>query len=221
MGSPGHLIVMKNEFKDLPILPRTFYEQPVETVARSLLGKILIHQRAGVVLAGRLLEIEAYLGLDDPASHAYNGLSKRNAVLYGRAGLTDVFLIYGIYDCLNISCLPDGQPGGVLLRAVEPISGIATMEKLRGLPKGASHKALTGGPGRLCQAFGISYLKHHGIDVTLPTSRITVVDDGVRPVSIQETARIGITKAVDLPLRFLAVAASAKESRWISKETTP
>jgi DNA-3-methyladenine glycosylase len=125
------------------LLLRKFYDRPPDEVARALLGKILVHDRHGERLAGRITEAEAYLGLSDPASHAFTGLSGYNAVLFGRPGYADVYLIYGLHYCLNVSCLPDGQAGGVLIRAVDPMEGIATMARLRGLPEDASAKSLT------------------------------------------------------------------------------
>jgi DNA-3-methyladenine glycosylase len=172
-------------------------------VARALLGKLLTHRREGERLTGRIVECEAYLGLEDPASHTFTGLSSYNAVLFGPPGFTDVYLIYGRYYCLNVSCLRDGEPGGVLIRALDPIEGMATMARLRGLPPTASAKMLTGGPGRLCQALGITRAEHHDIDVTRAGSVIQIFDDGFRPKAIETTPRIGINKAVDRHLRFV------------------
>jgi DNA-3-methyladenine glycosylase len=194
------------------VLPRKFYERSPDVVARALLGKILVHERHGEQLSGRIIETEAYLGLSDPASHAFTGLSSYNAVLFGPAGYTDVYLIYGLHYCLNVSCLPDGEAGGVLIRALDPLEGIATMAKLRGLAENASAKSLAGGPGRLCQAFGINRATHHGIDVTDPASALRIVDDGHRPKRIEVTARIGLRKAADLPLRFLVADKITKKA---------
>lgn len=187
------------------LLPRAFYEREPQIVARESLGKVLLHRWRNQRITGRILEIEAYLGVDDPASHAYRGKSPFNAVLFGPAGYTDVYLIYGLHYCINVSCLPDGQAGGVLIRALDPLEGIDTMAKLRGLPVSASAQALTGGPGRLCQALGITR-KDHEIDVTRASSVVQILDDGYRPDDIRVTKRVGIRKAVDLPLRFLAVS---------------
>jgi DNA-3-methyladenine glycosylase len=192
------------------VLRRSFYERSPEIVARALLGKILVHDRRGERIAGRIVETEAYLGLADAASHAFTGLSPYNAVLFGPAGYTDVFLIYGVHYCLNVSCLPDGEPGGVLFRAVDPLEGIAAMARLRGLKENASAKSLTGGPGRLSEAFGITRAKHHGIDVTRPDSILRILDDGRRPKNVEVTARIGIRKAADQPLRFVVADNAAK-----------
>jgi DNA-3-methyladenine glycosylase len=185
------------------LLPRSFYERSPEIVARALLGKLLTHRYKGRDLTGRVMEVEAYLGLTDPASHAAIGRTDRNAVLFGPAGVVYVYFIYGMHYCLNVSCQPEGQPGGVLFRALLPLEGIATMAQLRGLDPGASAKQLTGGPGKLCEALGISRTTRNGVDTTLPGSSIQLFDDSYRPKRIEVTPRIGISKAADRLLRFL------------------
>jgi DNA-3-methyladenine glycosylase len=187
------------------ILPRNFYLHSPEVVAPALLGKLITHHVDGERITGRIVEIEAYLGLADPASHTFAGKTPRNAVLFGPPGFSYVYLIYGMYYCLNFSCLPDGEPGGVLIRALEPVEGLNTMARLRGLATATNPKLLTSGPGRLCQALGITRANANAIDVTHPDSPLQVRDDGVRPASILATPRIGISKAIDKPLRFIAV----------------
>ena len=184
------------------LLPRSFYLDSPETVARALLGKLITHSRNEERLTGRITEIEAYPGTGDPASHTFNGKTTRNAVLFGPPGFAYVYFIYGMYDCLNFSCRPDGEPGGVLIRALEPIAGLDTMARLRHV---TNPKLLTSGPGRLCQALGITRANSNGLDVTRRDSPLQVLDDGFRPASILATPRIGISKAVDKPLRFVAV----------------
>ncbi len=185
------------------ILPRAFYNRSPEVVASDLLGKLLVRHFQGQRLSGRISEVEAYLGLDDPASHAFTGKTARNTVLFGPPGVAYVYMIYGMHYCLNVSCLPDGVAGGVLFRAVIPVEGVQTMAQLRGLSPTASPKQLTGGPGRLCQALGITRATHHNLDVTSPRSLIQVFEDGHHPAAIDVTPRIGIRKAADLPLRFV------------------
>lgn len=189
------------------MLRRSFYEESPERVAPALLGKILVHSRGGERLSGRIIETEAYLGRADPASHAYTDRSPFNDVLYGPAGHADVYLIYGLHYCMNVSCLRDGEPGGVLLRALVPLEGLATMARLRGVAGTASAKVLAGGPGRLCQALGITRPLNHGMDVTKRDSPLQIVEDGFRPAKIDVTPRIGIRKAADLPLRFVLATA--------------
>lgn len=194
---------MAQSISSRKLLPREFYLRSPEIVARNLLSKLITVRRNGKRLTGRILETEAYLGLNDPASHAFPGLTARNAMLFGPPGFSYIYFIYGMHYCLNFSCMPDGQAGGVLIRALEPIEGVATMEQLRHLPAGASPKLLTGGPGRLCEALGITRATHNDIDVTRPRSILQVLDDGHHPEAIQVTPRIGIRKAADLPLRFV------------------
>ena len=184
-------------------LGRAFYERSPEVVAVELLGKVLRHRYKNQWLGGRIIEVEAYLGLQDPASHAFIGETQRNKVLFGPPGVAYVYLIYGMYFCLNVSCQPAGQAGGVLFRAIEPLDGVETMERLRRLPEGSSSSRISGGPGRLCQALGIAIDIHNGVDVTLRTSRLQVIDDGYQASRIEVTSRSGIRKGADLPLRFL------------------
>ena len=184
------------------LLPRSFYLDSPDIVARNLLGKLITRNLNGQRLTGRITEIEAYLGLTDPASHSFIGKTARNAVLFGPPGFSYVYFIYGMHYCLNFSCQPDGEPGGVLIRALQPVAGLETMASLRGLPSPAKPKLLCSGPGRLCQALGIT-LAENGLDVTRTKSPLRVLDDGFRPTSIQATPRIGISKAIDMPLRFL------------------
>jgi DNA-3-methyladenine glycosylase len=186
------------------ILPRSFYLHSPKIVAPALLGKLITHQRNGERLTGRITEIEAYLGLEDPASHSFIGKTPRNAVLFGPPGFAYVYFIYGMHYCLNFSCGQDGDPGGVLIRSLEPIDGLHTMARLRGLPIDAKPKLLTSGPGRLCQALGITRANTNGLDVTKRGSPLQVSDDGFRPASIAATPRIGISKATDKPLRFVS-----------------
>ena len=187
------------------ILPRSFYLPSPEIVARNLLGKLITRTLNGERLTGRITEIEAYLGLTDPASHSFIGKTARNAVLFGPPGFSYVYFIYGVHYCLNFSCEPEGQPGGVLIRALQPVAGLETMARLRGLPTPANPKLLCSGPGRLCEAMGIT-LAENDLDVTRPRSPLRVLDDGFRPTTITAPPRIGISKAKDLPLRFLAHA---------------
>ncbi len=116
------------------LLPRRFYSRSPEIVARALLGKLLIRDLHGERLTARITEVEAYLGLTDPASHAYRGLTPNNVLLFGPPGRTHVYFIYGMYYCLNASAHLPGEAGGVLIRALDPIDGLETMADLRGLP---------------------------------------------------------------------------------------
>lgn len=183
------------------LLPRKFFLAPPAQVANALLGKILVHIVRGQPLAGRIVETEAYLGEHDPAAHAAAGRTARNAVLFGPAGHAYVYHIYGMHQCLNVSCMPEGEAGCVLLRALEPITGIPTMQHNRGL--GAAKIAqIASGPGKLCQALEITRAEDNGRDLTDAASPLQIMDDGFRCEEIATSPRIGITKAAELPLRF-------------------
>jgi DNA-3-methyladenine glycosylase len=184
------------------VLTRDFYLEPPDRVAQRLLGKLLVRRLESVRLAGRIVEVEAYFGFGDPAAHTFAGKTLRNEVLFGPPGFAYVYFIYGMHFCLNISCEPDGQAGGVLLRALEPTEGLRTMARLRGLASDANPRLLASGPGRLCQALGIERETHNGIDVTNGRSGLHVEDDGFEPGEIAALPRVGISKAADRPLRF-------------------
>ena len=193
-------------------VPRAFYLDPPEVVARRLLGKLVVRRYEGQRLVGRIVEAEAYCGVDDPAAHTFAGKTERNAVLFGPPGVAYVYFIYGMHYCLNFSCEPDGQAGGVLLRALEPLEGLATMARLRGLAADANPRLLTSGPGRLCEALGVTRRTHNGLDVTNRRSGLHVEDDGFAPERIATTARVGIRKAAERPLRF-----SIAGNRFVSR----
>jgi len=165
-----------------PPLARAFYRRPATQVARELLGKILSLDDA----SGRIVETEAYLGEDDAAAHSARGITPRTQVIFGPPGHAYVYFIYGMYDCLNIVCEPEGIAGCVLIRALQPVSGL---------------KGLANGPGKLTRAMGINRT-HNGVDVT--KGPITIhAPDRPEKFEIATTTRIGITKSADLPLRFL------------------
>jgi DNA-3-methyladenine glycosylase len=181
-------------------LPRAFFARDPRRVARDLLGKVLLRTDGNQRLSARIVEVEAYLGTKDPAAHTYSGQTPRNAVLFGPPGHAYVYFIYGNHYCLNVSCEPEGKPGGVLFRALEPLAGIEAMAHARGIEIRAQQSQaqkdlpkLTSGPGRLCQAFGITRARDNGCDLTSPAS-------GKR---ILATQRIGITQAADRPLRYV------------------
>jgi len=188
-------------------LPRSFFEAPPEQVATRLLGKVLAHRTSAGVLAGRIVEVEAYLGPHndppDPAAHSHRGPTPRNSVLFCPAGHAYIYSIYGRYFCANVSCEPEGQAGGVLFRALEPLVRSDRMARNRGLNPGAKPSQLTSGPSRLCQALGLTRLKHNGLDLINQRSPLQVRDDGFPAQEALVKVRIGINNAVDLPLRFV------------------
>jgi DNA-3-methyladenine glycosylase len=183
-------------------MPRDFFERQPDAVARAVLGKLLVRRTSDALLAGRIVEVEAYFGDDDPAAHAAAGRTARNAVLFGPPGHAYVYFIYGMHSCLNISCEPAGHAGSVLVRALEPLQGLTQMAAWRGLAPHAPPRLLTSGPGRLCQAFGITRTTHNGIDLLSEDSDLQLRDDGCETPRILTTPRIGISKAAERPLRF-------------------
>jgi len=185
------------------ILPHSFYDRDPRSVGPDLLGKILVRRQGGKYLSGRIVEVEAYLGADDPAAHASVGKTRRNAVLFGPPGFAYVYFIYGNHYCLNVSCLPDGTAGGILFRALEPIAGLSEMFKLRGIPRDTDPRRLTSGPGRMAGAFGITRERDNGKDLASAKSDLYIRDDGSPPPRVLITRRIGITKAADMPLRYV------------------
>ena len=189
------------------LLPSEFYSRDPRQVAPELLGKVLVRREGKQVRAGRIVELEAYLGVDDPAAHAHRGPTARNQVLFGPPGRAYVYFIYGFHYCLNISCEPEGQAGCILIRALEPLAGLDLMYAARDLePKHGrvtELRLLTSGPGRLAEAFSITRERDNNKNVTSRRSDLQVVDDGFRPDKISTTVRIGITKAMEDPLRYL------------------
>lgn len=189
------------------LLTRAFFEDAPERLAPRLLGKILAHRTPAGVIAGRIVEVEAYLGphndTPDQAAHTHRGLTARNAVLFGPAGHAYLYFIYGCYYCANVSCESEGKGGGVLLRALEPLCGLEQMALNRRLAVDAPHRLLTSGPGRLCQALGLTRPLHNGLDLVDRDSPLQVRDDGCGESEHRVTVRIGIRYAADLPLRFI------------------
>lgn len=174
-------------------LPRRFYERDASEVARDLLGRLLVREVDGVRLIGRVVEAEAY-GRDDPGSHAYRGLKRRNASMFGPAGRAYVYISHGIHHCLNLVCL---APTAVLLRAIEPIAGLEQMAVRRGL---GDPRLLCAGPGRLCQALGIT-LAEDGIPVTRRERLWVAAGEPVEDAAV--TLRIGMSDEVNRPWRFV------------------
>jgi DNA-3-methyladenine glycosylase len=156
-------------------------------------------------LAARIVEVEAYLGKNDGASHSFIGRTARNAVLFGPPGHAYVYFIYGTHYCLNVSCLPDGVAGGILFRAAEPLEGIEAMARARGLTMNGERdlRNLTSGPGRFAEAFGITRERDNGKDLASADSDLFIADDGYRVKKILATPRIGVTKAAERPWRYV------------------
>ena len=191
-------------------LPRVFFNRQPEVVAPQLLGKLLVRRIGGEILAGRIVETEAYLGENDAAAHAASGQTPRNAVLFGPPGFAYVYRIYGIHYCLNVSCLPAGNAGCVLFRALEPVLGKSEMRRNRGLSGGSDLRAISEGPGRLCAALQITREVCNGLDMTA-AGELMLCEDGYAAGSVTCGRRVGIRKDVHLPLRFFL-----KESGCVS-----
>ncbi len=203
---------MRSSLSHLAPLPRSFFNRDPRIVGRELLGKVLLRREGRAILAGRIVELEAYLGADDPAAHAAAGKTARNAVLYGPPGHAYVYFIYGNHYCLNVSCLPEGDAGSLLFRALEPVAGLERMAANRQLEPWQEY-LIASGPGRLAEALGITRQRDNGKDLVDPGSDLRVVDDGFTPDAIDESVRIGITKAMDLPLRY-----SVTDSPFVSRK---
>ena len=189
------------------MLPVAFFQRPAEDVARALLGMIVVSRVSGVFTAGRLVETEAYLGAIDPAAHAYRRrLHAGNASLYSPPATWYVYHSYGIHWCVNLVCQGPEAGAAVLLRAVEPLEGLAAMQRRRG---SRPDRELAAGPGRLTQALGIT----RSLDGRrMPEARVVVVQG--QPVidsDVAVTPRIGITKAANWPLRYVIAG-----SPWVS-----
>lgn len=200
------------------MLVREFFDRDPRVVARELLGKVLVRRKGRCTVAGRIVETEAYLGTGDAAAHAAAGRTARNGVLFGPPGHAYVYFIYGNHYCLNVSCLPEGDAGCVLIRALEPIAGIEQMAKARGIeitrPK--ELRLVSSGPGRLAEALGITRERDNGKDLLDAASDLQLGDDGFRPGKIATTPRVGITKSTEHPYRFVIV-----ENQFVSGRKIP
>jgi DNA-3-methyladenine glycosylase len=189
-------------------LPVSFFQRSAIAVARELLGTTVVSTVGGRRTVGRIVETEAYLGREDPASHGYQDRRHaQNASLYGPPGTWYVYLSYGMHWCANLVCGGLGHASAVLLRALEPIEGLATMRRRRGA---VADRQLCSGPGRLCQALGITRTLD-GAAMRRSSVTVRVAD---APPSVVASARIGITKAADWPLRFVI-----EGSPWASRPT--
>jgi DNA-3-methyladenine glycosylase len=195
-------------------LPRSFYTRSLLTVAKELLGKILVKNTDGIYYAGRIIEVEAYDGLTDEAAHSFGGKTPRNEIMFGKGGFFYVYFTYGAHFCCNVVTGTEGTGTAVLIRAVEPAEGIDMMIKNRFGRELINEKEkynLTSGPGKVCKAFDINR-KHYGEDLT--GNNIYLLD---QPVISEENIviakRIGITRSVDLPWRFYI-----KDNPYISRK---
>jgi DNA-3-methyladenine glycosylase len=187
-------------------LPRAFFARPTVTVARALLGCLLVHETSEGRVVGRLVEVEAYAGARDPASHAYRR-TLRSEVMWGRPGIAYVYLSHGIHACMNVVTESVGRPGAVLLRALEPVDGVALMQRWRGTD---ALRDLARGPGRLTQAMRIT-LAHNRADLVAGPLYLARRDRPLGP--IVSTPRIGISVATDRRWRFVVRGSSCLSRR--------
>jgi DNA-3-methyladenine glycosylase len=176
------------------VLPRAFYNRDPRVVAPELLGKLLVRGHR----VARIVEVEAYYGRHDPASHARNGMTVRNATMFGPPGHWYVYFTYGMHWCANLVCDSEGEAAAVLIRAARPERGLAIMRRAR--PTARHERELCSGPARLCQAFGVDG-RFDGSDAV--RGQWQVQDDGQDPLEWVATTRIGIRAGGDLPWRWL------------------
>jgi DNA-3-methyladenine glycosylase len=184
---------------ELVKLARNFYGQPTVQAAQMLLGKYLVRVHPDGVTTGMILETEAYVGLEDKASHASRGRTPRNAVMFGPAGFAYVYVIYGMHHCLNAVTEQEGYPAAILIRAVQPCEGLELMRARR---RKEDSRLLANGPGNLCQAFGIERALN-GVD--LCGDLLFVEDRKISPADIVTTTRVGVDYAgpwKEMPWRF-------------------
>jgi DNA-3-methyladenine glycosylase len=189
------------------MLPRDFFDRPSQQVAPDLLGCVLESELPDGLVAVTLTEVEAYAGQADPASHAYRGPTRRNAVMFGEPGHAYVYFTYGMHFCVNLVCLPEGTASAVLLRAGAVVAGADLARRRRAATRsaraGPSDRDLARGPARLCQALGIDRTLD-GTDVCDPGSvlRVRRGSAAVPPGAICHGPRVGVSRAADEPWRF-------------------
>ncbi len=187
---------MTSSFARHRVLARSFYEEDPREVGPGLLNKLLV----GRGRVGRIVEVEAYLGSEDSASHAYRGPTRRNATMFGAPGRLYVYFTYGMHFCANAVCGPEGIGQAVLLRALAPVAGIELMRSARGPSVVDRH--LTSGPARLCQAFGIGRADD-GADLVTGDRDLVIADDGTPPpVRAAVSGRVGVATAGEVPWRW-------------------
>lgn len=208
---PGSAGDRKNFDLDLRKLPRSFYLGPTLTVAKDLLGKYIVRKYRGATMIGMIVEVEAYLGERDPASHAYRGKTKRNEVMFRNGGHLYVYFTYGMHYCANVVTGREGVAHAVLIRAIEPVHGVPSMRKNRKPPPGgAGQFAMTNGPAKLCQALHIDRIDN-GTDL-LGNKIFLARRTPSTAVAIGRSRRIGITRARHHQWRFFL-----KRNPWLSR----
>ena len=192
----------------MTILDQDFFVRSTLTVARDLLGKIFFRRYEGRVLAGRIVEVEAYHGEGDEAAHSYNGRRPRNEVMFRNGGYLYVYFTYGMHFCMNVVTEGEGTGAAVLIRGIEPLEGIDTMRELRGHPR--REHDLTNGPAKICQAFAIARAEN---GLLLDGAILGIADASAIPAKrVVTSPRIGITRSRELPWRMYV-----EDSPWVSR----
>jgi DNA-3-methyladenine glycosylase len=188
-------------------LTRSFYGRPTLDVARDLLGKHVVYLSADGRLSAKIVEVEAYIGQGDPACHAARGRTGRNAVMFGKPGFSYIYFVYGMYHCLNFVTEREGFPAAVLLRAAEPVDGLALMQ--RNSP-GQGGERILSGPGKYCRAFGLT-TEQSGLDLT--ARALCIEDHGESVAHVTATNRVGIRTGTELAWRFYDADSTAVSRR--------
>ena len=203
----------------LSVPERSFFDQDPLEVAPGLLGMVLVGPDGR---AGRIIEVEAYRGVADPASHAYRGRTPRNAAMWGPPGCLYTYRSYGIHTCANVVCWPEGQAGAVLLRALEPLWEVDAMRRARWRDQRQQRDAdLCRGPGRLCEALGVE-LAHDGVDLLVETSPVRLLA-GPSPASTEvvTSPRVGISVATEVSWRYFVADHAGVSGPKRNKSLTP
>jgi DNA-3-methyladenine glycosylase len=197
---------MVNAMNQPPLLAREFYQRPTETVARELLGKLVVRSHASDTSIVRICDVEAYLGVDDPACHTFGGRrTARTETMWGPAGRAYIYLVYGLHNCLNVVTVGEGTPEAVLIRGAEIVQGHAAIQQRRGAS--VAVRNLTNGPGKLCQALGLTR-GDDGVDLCSTRSNLCIRDDGfaVSASQVRQLPRVGVEYSGDAaswPLRYV------------------
>jgi DNA-3-methyladenine glycosylase len=174
------------------ILPREFYARDTVHVAKDLLTKYLVRKRCGSRLVGKIVEVEAYKGSDDPASHAFRGITRRNRPMFGEPGHAYIYFTYGNHFCLNVTTEQSGTPGAILIRALEPVGGLDSMRRLR---PSVCDLELTSGPGKLTKALGIDKSLNE-VDMT-KRGPLFIIDSESERFKLSCSPRVGIRRGTD------------------------
>ena len=191
------------------VLPRSFYTRNTLTVAKELLGNRLVRHVGGGELVGRIVEVEAYGGGDDPASHAYRGVTSRNRLMFREGGSAYVYFTYGKHYCFNVTTGREGVPGAVLVRALEPVGGIEVMQRNRGMRR---VRDLTNGPGKLTKAMSITK-QQNGLDMTKSGELFICKPRVEEDFEVVSARRVGIRVGVEKPWRFYI-----ENSKFVSRK---